>query len=761
MRKLPSPLPRLLLAEVGLVVTTTFAGALVYSGFFASADYLPVLGLACLAGAGAATAAAARRCNALLTLLVAAAGFALFATYAVFGDTVENGLPTSRTVADLRHGVLGGWARMLTVAPPADTWDQLVVIPVLVVWCAVFAAVTLTIRTLSPLAPVAPPLVAFVLALLCVGNQPGEHTAATAAFLTATVALLLIRVHRTATGTVPSGPRPWRRTRPILTAGLTLTGTVLCGVLGGQALPLASGQHRFDPRDLRPPPITLADTLTPLTTLKPQLTQNPPRPLFTVRINQENAARVSQVRTAALDAFDGTTWTTTDTYRVAGSHLTPDPALTNAAPVAARIEVTDLPGPFLPTLGWPSHIAAARHNPGAIGFNTRSGVLVSTAPTLRGLRYDIEGTISSRDEELPLAPPTTSTEFARYRELPTDTPTWLKVLARQRIGTQPTPYAQLTELARYLQSRPYSLRAPPGHAYAALTRLLSDNHTDDVGSAGYAEQYAAAFAVLARALGYPARVAVGYRLHDYHDGAYAVTTSDAHAWPEVHFTGYGWVSFEPTDTSNTTDIPPPPPPDIPLVAPLRPNPPPGPPPAAQPSPAKTGTQPGFDWAGVLRGTVPLVVGIVALVPCTAALVTAEKTRRRRRRRTAGDPAARVLGAWHELIDRLAERGVTAAVSLTAQEVARHAEAALGPAAISVTAAAPLATAAVFEPSQLDQRAAERAWQLATQLHTDLYPRRVSLGRLRAAMSPRPLWLQWRDSWDRRRAWIRLELGRYR
>jgi len=30
------------------------------------------------------------------------------------------------------------------------------------------------------------------------------------------------------------------------------------------------------------------------------------------------------------------------------------------------------------------------------------------------------------------------------------------------------------------------------------------------------------------------------------DGVYEVTNKQAHAWPEIYFEGFGWVSFEPT-----------------------------------------------------------------------------------------------------------------------------------------------------------------------------------------------------------------------
>ena len=64
---------------------------------------------------------------------------------------------------------------------------------------------------------------------------------------------------------------------------------------------------------------------------------------------------------------------------------------------------------------------------------------------------------------------------------------------------------------------------------------------------GFCEQFAATFAAMARSLGIPARVAVGYRTGTLGaDDRYHVTNHDAHAWPEVWIDGAGWIPFEPT-----------------------------------------------------------------------------------------------------------------------------------------------------------------------------------------------------------------------
>ncbi len=63
---------------------------------------------------------------------------------------------------------------------------------------------------------------------------------------------------------------------------------------------------------------------------------------------------------------------------------------------------------------------------------------------------------------------------------------------------------------------------------------------------GYCVHYATTFVLIARSAGLPARYVQGYRLKKSNGGYTVITDSDAHAWPEVYFENFGWVSFEPT-----------------------------------------------------------------------------------------------------------------------------------------------------------------------------------------------------------------------
>jgi transglutaminase-like putative cysteine protease len=692
-------------AELVLCAAMALAGGLLYGRFFAGTAFLAPVCAAAVLGTVVAVPAGTRCWGPYRTALAAVGGAVLLVCYGVLSGTLEHGLPGRQTVVELADGAFGGWTRMLAVAPPADPRPALLITPVLLTWAAAFAATTLVLRTRIVFAPVAPPLVAFAAALLFVGRRPGIQVAATAVFLVAALALVLVRANAdTGTGRVATG-------RLVFGAPVVVV-VALLGVSGALVLPLADDDERFEPRAVLPPPVRVADALTPLAGLKAQLRAAPPRRLFTVRVT--GGAPVDRIRVAALDRFDGASWTSADRFLVAGTQLPADPAMTRSRPVFARVEVEGLTGPFLPAVGWPVRLDRT----GGVGFGTTSGVLVSTRSVPRGTTYTVVGAVAERDSGLARAVPST---IPGHRGLD-GLPLVLRAVARELTATERTPYRKLAAIEEHLRGLPYRLDTPPGHSYAALVRMLTGS------GEGYAEQRASAFAVLARAAGFPARVAVGYRLDDRRTGVHVVTTRDAHAWAEVHFDGYGWVVFEPTGTtagasarSDDADaVPPPPPPDTRR------------PPRADPPEARD--QPRDHRPGVPGAAI--AAGLVLAVSVTSVL--SAKAWRRRRRRNAPGAAARVVGAWREVTDRLVERGVAVPASLTAHEVAERATRAMGAVAEPVMRLAPLVTAAVYARDDPDEDVVAEAWSLEQRLRGLLYPRRRLPLRLVAALDPRPL-----------------------
>ncbi len=72
---------------------------------------------------------------------------------------------------------------------------------------------------------------------------------------------------------------------------------------------------------------------------------------------------------------------------------------------------------------------------------------------------------------------------------------------------------------------------------------------------GYCEYYSTAMVMMLRSLGIPARESVGFFSGEYDDAqaGYLYRESNAHAWPEAYFPGYGWIRFEPTSARSAPD----------------------------------------------------------------------------------------------------------------------------------------------------------------------------------------------------------------
>ncbi|MGN7969162.1 DUF3488 and transglutaminase-like domain-containing protein [Microbacterium sp. 22296] len=254
--------------------------------------------------------------------------------------------------------------------------------------------------------------------------------------------------------------------------------------------------------------------------------------------------------------------------------------------------------------------------------------------------------------------------------LPDDVPSVIGDTAREVTAGAQSPYDQLLALQTWFRSSAfrYSLDAPvdsgfDGAGVDAVADFLEVR-------AGYCVHYASAFAVMARSLGIPTRIVIGYLPGTASTTAqqggteYTVSSSQLHAWPEVSFEGIGWVPFEPTNSlgvptnfasgsgsggSATTDTPEP---DAAS-------------PDAQPSTAPSqagrpdlGEQdgPGVSASGrtstswVAPSLAGLAVVLLLLVPSVLRVL---RRRRHLAHARAGDPVA----AWRVLQDEAVDLGI--------------------------------------------------------------------------------------------------------
>lgn len=140
----------------------------------------------------------------------------------------------------------------------------------------------------------------------------------------------------------------------------------------------------------------------------------------------------------------------------------------------------------------------------------------------------------------------------RYLTLPETIPQRVLELAAKLTADVTNPYDKAKAIEAHLRTYPYSLdvSAPPADMDVA-DYFLFDLKT------GYCDYYATSMIVLARMVGLPSRLVIGYSSGVYNPftAEYIVRELNAHSWVEIYFTGFGWVEFEPTANQPAITLP--------------------------------------------------------------------------------------------------------------------------------------------------------------------------------------------------------------
>ncbi|MCO5186542.1 MAG: DUF3488 and transglutaminase-like domain-containing protein [Anaerolineae bacterium] len=134
------------------------------------------------------------------------------------------------------------------------------------------------------------------------------------------------------------------------------------------------------------------------------------------------------------------------------------------------------------------------------------------------------------------------TVAARYTALPNDIPERVTDLAFDIVADLTNPYDQAVAIEQFLRQYPYDLNVPPPDPSVDIV----DYFLFDA-QAGYCDYYASAMVVLARSIGLPARLGIGFLAQPPDEnGVQTIRQINGHSWAEVYFADYGWIEFEPT-----------------------------------------------------------------------------------------------------------------------------------------------------------------------------------------------------------------------
>ncbi len=304
---------------------------------------------------------------------------------------------------------------------------------------------------------------------------------------------------------------------------------VVAGIVGPR-IPGANAEPLYDTKGRG----GATNVLNPLVDIRSRLTNRGNVELFRV-----NADAPAYWRVMTLAEFDGQQFELPRRSLEPVADVEPDPA---ARRIRQQVQIISLGGEMVPAAADP--IAVSGPTPDArMRREPQSRTLFAPEPLQPGDVFEIvssapELTADDLRGRTAQAPPDPI-----YLELPDDLPSVVAETAQAVTAGATTPYDQARAMQAWFRDDSqwtYSTEVQSGHGSNAIESFFRER-------IGYCEQFSATFAAMARTLGIPSRVAVGFTPGTLSpDGWYSVIGKNAHAWPELWFDGIGWVAFEPT-----------------------------------------------------------------------------------------------------------------------------------------------------------------------------------------------------------------------
>ena len=626
---------------------------------------------------GVAYALGLRRLETILALVIA---YLLGGALALPNLASAKVFPSLQMVQTLVLGAVTSWRDLLTLAPPANAYAGITVVPYLsAMVCAGLGASIVLRHQRGQLWALLPAGLMFALGALFGGFEApyGRDSALVGVLVALAWAAWAVnkRHGRGQRGLIALGAGRLRRRARLGTLLMLACAMAAGAVLGPQ---VTGANNREVLRSYVTPPLNIAEYQAPLTRLHYWVDTQKDTTLFTVS-GLQNGERI---RVATMDAYDGNVMRVGTSDNGEGFKRVGAQVDTRVLPKGAKTHnltftMVDYQGNWLPG-GGQVRSFTPRKGQGLtqdLFYSPNLGALLSTRTLVKGDSYSVNVVTVPTYSDAQLS----KRSFGKVANgTDTNVPAVVATRLREFVGNANSPLARVRAMAtKYHDEGYYSdgsdSMARPGHRTARIDELLEPNYY----MVGDDEQYAVAMALMARQAGYPARVVLGFYPEHYSKGTLEVKGTMAHAWVEVNFDG-DWVAFDPT-----------PPRDKKLVNP-KPQPKPKPRPQvlqAPPPPQEqadltpdvsddrdTKKKHGFDWAHYLL-LVGQGLGVAALVSSPFALILALKAVRGRRRRNR-DELGSALGAWAELEDWMRDYGIKLPTNATRTQMARYLDIAL-------------------------------------------------------------------------------------
>ncbi len=524
------------------VIAMTVTAIASYGRVFEDWSFLgPALAFA-LAGHALSIVGRHYRWPLLLTAAVLAIVVALATGLIWFSETLSGGvIPSAETLRSLDSVLRDSWSTFGDISAPARV-DEGFVISLAVVGAVIaFLADWAAFRLSSPLEAIAPSAVLwFVPSLFSEQHQ----AALSIAYLTSVLTYGLVQrwLRREASAHWLGASTDSSR-RTVLASGLgcvavaALAALMIAPAIPGGTEATASVGWR-DVGDSRNGGTIISNS--PLVDIRSQLVDLADTEVFTVATTQPDYWRLTSV-----DKYEDGAWRPDGKYApqtgplAAGIEVSGDiEVLTQTVSIEALKSIW-VPAAYAPTEIIESDVAML--------YDSDSGsLIVGQEGTQAGMTYTLRSSVPVRGKAtIESASQTVPDEIAdRYLELPDDFSDRVEQTAIDVTAGAETAQDKAYLLMNFfLDEFDYDINVDRGHDIDRIETFLEVK-------LGYCEQFASAYAAMARSIGLPTRVAVGYTTGEWDEATevYRVSGKNAHAWPEVFLGDVGWVRFDPTPT---------------------------------------------------------------------------------------------------------------------------------------------------------------------------------------------------------------------
>lgn len=660
-------------------------------------------------------------------------------------------IPSLASLRQLALGVVTSWKGLLTTVGPVSASDGHLIVPLLLSLVAAVLTTSAALRARHAAWAVLP-AAAFLGAQIAFGmSQPALPVVQGLVFAVVAVVWLAACQAWSGSGDAfaisahdgaakrPSGRR--------VIAGAAVVAVAATAGVATSAF-AAPNEPRYVLRDVVIPPFDVREYPSPLQSFRGVVRDDADTPLFSVSGLPADA----RVRLGTMDAYSGIVYSVSDAgagdssaFGAVRSNMSAD---AEGVEVTLRFEIDGYAGVWMPDAGAVRSIdfdgPRADELRRTAHYNEVTGTAVVTAGLGEGDAYTLRTVLPVERADATLegvgfAPIT----LPDQEEVPQE----LVSLASDALGEASSPIQRVRALQVFLADEGFfshglegEVHSRAGHGSERISALVGGEQM-----VGDDEQYAVAMALMARELGMPARVVMGFYPDEdaAQGGVFTATGETLHAWVEVAFEGAGWVPFDPT----------PPEDQVPSDQATKPK--------ADPKPQALQPPPPIQEAVDLPVTVPddreaeeedevaegfaggvfLVVGgasllLLAVLLAPLFVIGALKATRRRKRRQAERAFDRISGGWDELVDRAVDYGTEVRPGATRVEDAVAVESAFAEPRVATLARH--ADTEVFGPAEPTAADAEEFWRQVDEILAGIGAKTSFWGRLQARASLRSL-----------------------